>query len=86
MDLNEAWFRATDSGKKLEIWHKILKNHADNVYVIGLVNETKQPIVINKNLRNIPNEGVYNWHPGAYFGLYRPATFWFAADSAGKND
>ena len=86
MDLNEAWFRATDSGKKLEIWHKILKNHADNVYVIGLVNETKQPIVINKNLRNIPNEGFYNWHPGAYFGIYRPATFWFAADIAGKND
>ena len=23
------------------------------------------------------SEGIYNWDPGAYFGIYRPDTFWF---------
>lgn len=76
VELNEAWFRGTDRGKKSKIWHEILKIHSDNVFVIGLINATKQPIVISNKLRNIPAEGVYNWHPGAYFGIYRPATFW----------
>jgi peptide/nickel transport system substrate-binding protein len=26
---------------------------------------------------NVPREGFYNWDPGAFFGIYRPETFWF---------
>jgi peptide/nickel transport system substrate-binding protein len=77
IELNEAWTAETNLVAKAKIWHRILKLHADNVFVIGLVNATMQPIVISNKLRNIPAEGVYNWHPGAYFGIYRPATFWF---------
>ena len=29
-------------------------------------------------LRNVPERGIYNFDPGAYFGMYRPDTFWFA--------
>jgi peptide/nickel transport system substrate-binding protein len=36
-----------------------------------------QPVVVANNLRNVPEEGVYNWEPGAYFGVYNPDTFWF---------
>jgi peptide/nickel transport system substrate-binding protein len=25
----------------------------------------------------VPQEGFYNWDPGAFFGIYRPDTFWF---------
>jgi peptide/nickel transport system substrate-binding protein len=25
----------------------------------------------------VPEEAVYNWEPGAHFGVYRPDTFWF---------
>ena len=28
-------------------------------------------------VRNVPEQGVYNWDPGAHFGLYMPDTFWF---------
>jgi peptide/nickel transport system substrate-binding protein len=24
----------------------------------------------------VPKEGIYNWDPGAHFGIYRPDTFW----------
>ena len=34
-------------------------------------------MVVNSSLKNIPNEGIYNWDPGAHFGIYRPDTFWF---------
>jgi peptide/nickel transport system substrate-binding protein len=26
---------------------------------------------------NVPEKGFYNWDPGAFFGVYRPDTFWF---------
>ena len=38
-----------------------------------------QPVVVSGVLRNVPAEGLYNWDPGAYFGMYRPDTFWFDA-------
>jgi peptide/nickel transport system substrate-binding protein len=34
--------------------------------------------VAARRLRNIPERGIYNWDPGAFFGLYRPDMFWFA--------
>jgi len=33
---------------------------------------------VRRNLRNLPEEGLYNWEPGAFFGLYHPDSFWFA--------
>ncbi len=32
--------------------------------------------------RNVPERGVYNFEPGAFFGMYRPDTFWFAEPEA----
>ncbi len=82
--LNEAWFGATNLAQRLEAWHGILKIHAEQVFSIGLISGTRQPVVINDRLRNVPVEGVYNWEPGAQLGIYQPATFWFApADAAG---
>jgi hypothetical protein len=25
----------------------------------------------------VPDEGMYNWDPGAQFGIYKPDGFWF---------
>jgi peptide/nickel transport system substrate-binding protein len=36
-----------------------------------------QPIAVANALRNVPTEGIYNWDPGAQFGIYRPERFWF---------
>ena len=48
------------------------------VVTIGLVGEVPQPVTVSPRLRNIPQRDYYNWEPGAYFGIYRPDTFWFA--------
>ncbi|MDP6344142.1 MAG: ABC transporter substrate-binding protein, partial [Alphaproteobacteria bacterium] len=60
------------------IWHRMLEIHADQVFTIGLVSGVRQPVVVAKRLRNVPDEGLYNWDPGAFFGIYRPDTFWFS--------
>jgi peptide/nickel transport system substrate-binding protein len=36
-----------------------------------------QPVVVNRHLRNVPQEGVFSWEPGAQFGMYKPDGFWF---------
>ena len=35
--------------------------------------------VVNRTLRNVPPKALYNWDPGAYFGIHRPDTFWLDA-------
>ena len=78
LDLMSAWNNASGLSEQEEIWHRILKIHAEQVFSIGIINRTLQPVVVNNRLRNVPAEGFHNWNPGAYFGVYRPDTFWFA--------
>ena len=76
--LNTDWRQFADPERKAKIWHEMLKIHADQVFTIGLVNKVPQPVVVSDRLRNVPVEGIYNWEPGAHFGIHRPDTFWFA--------
>ena len=82
--LNTAWYAAATRAEREAIWHKMLKIHAEQVFTIGIISGVPQPIVVSNRLRNVPVEGVYNWDPGAHFGIYRPETFWFAADGADR--
>jgi peptide/nickel transport system substrate-binding protein len=81
MDLMTEWRTAKDTAARADAWHKILSIHADNVFTIGLINGTLQPVVVRSTLRNVPDEGIFSWDPGAHFGIYRPDTFWFAQKS-----
>ena len=45
-----------------------------------MVRAARQPMVVNARLRNLPEEAVYLYDPGAYFGRYRMDTLWFADD------
>lgn len=75
--LNKAWVEAASDDLREKIWHQILEINSDQVYSIGIAAGVPQPIVVNNALRNVPKAGVYNWDPGAHFGIYRPDTFWF---------
>ena len=63
-------------------WQRILEIHAQQQYTIGLIADVRQPVVVSNTLRNIPVDGLYNYNPGAYFGIYRPETFWFEQEEA----
>ncbi|MBM3517280.1 MAG: ABC transporter substrate-binding protein [Alphaproteobacteria bacterium] len=80
LQLQQAWLDAQTAEERADIWHRILAIHAEQTFTIGIVAAVMQPIVVNRRLMNVPEEGVYNWDPGAQFGMYRPDTFWFASE------
>lgn len=77
LELYEAWRVSKSSKERAEIWHEMLRIHADQVFTIGTVSGARQPIVFARNLVNVPEEGVWAFDPGGYFGRYMPDTFWF---------
>jgi peptide/nickel transport system substrate-binding protein len=77
LDLNRAWRDAGSAEARAAIWHRMLAIRADQVFSIGTVNGVPQPVVATTALKNVPEKGIYNWDPGAYFGIYKPDSFWF---------
>jgi peptide/nickel transport system substrate-binding protein len=80
--LTEAWRRAPTEEDRTHIWHEMLHIYTDQVFTIGIVAGVLQPVVVNEHMHNVPAKGIYNWDPGAQFGIYRPDQFWF--DQPGK--
>lgn len=79
LKLHAAWRDADTLDEKRKIWRQMLEINADQVYSIGTVADVKQPVVVSDRLHNVPTEGVYNFDPGAFFGIYRPDTFWLSS-------
>lgn len=77
LDLYGQWRTAASSAERGKIWTRMLQIHAEEVYTIGIVSGVLQPVVVHKRLKNVPVAGIYNWDPGAHFGVYRPDTFYF---------
>ncbi len=75
LSLYDEWRGSQSVAGRTEIWHRMLKIWTDQVYTIGLVAGVLQPVVVDLELHNVPVQGVYNWDPGAHFGIYRPDTF-----------
>ncbi|PHQ68945.1 MAG: peptide ABC transporter substrate-binding protein [Sneathiella sp.] len=76
-ELYANWLAATEDAEKEEIWKEMLDIHADQQFTIGVVGGILQPIVVKNHLRNVPEEAIFNWNPGAQFGVYNPDLFWF---------
>ncbi|MFI4948191.1 MAG: ABC transporter substrate-binding protein [Alphaproteobacteria bacterium] len=76
-ELYKSWLGAASDDEHARAWHEMLRIWADQVYSIGLVAGVQQPVVVSARLRNVPTDGMYNWDPGAHFGVYKPDGFWF---------
>ena len=75
--LYEGWRASSSHDERERIWHQMLEIHAEQQFVIGVVCAVPQPVVRRNTLMNVPENAFYNWDPGAFFGIYRPDTFWF---------
>jgi len=63
-DLYNAWMTATttsDKNELLALGKKMLQLQADNMWLIGTVGLAPSPIIVRKNLRNMPETGHYTW-------------------------
>jgi peptide/nickel transport system substrate-binding protein len=75
--LYRDWAASGSAEERAKIWARMLELHAEQQFVIGVVAGVPQPVVARGTLMNVPAKGFYNWDPGAFFGIYRPETFWF---------
>ncbi len=77
MALYREWQASDDDAEREVIWLRMLQIHAEQQFIIGVVSAVLQPIVVSNRLRNVPEQGVYSWDPGAQIGIYHPDQFWF---------
>jgi peptide/nickel transport system substrate-binding protein len=84
VELHKMWKQATNTPDRRKIWHEMLEINAEQVYTIGLISGVLQPVVVRRTLHNVPEKGIYNWDPGAHFGMYEPDSFWFADETASR--
>ena len=76
--LYEQWRGATEPARQREIWKEMLGIYTDQVFTIGIVSGSLQPVVVSNRLKNVPDEGVWSFQPTSYFGHYLPDTFYLA--------
>jgi peptide/nickel transport system substrate-binding protein len=84
LGLFDTWRGAPTTEARREIWHQILEIYGEQVFSIGIIAAVPQPVVAHEDLRNLPDEAIFNWEPGAQFGIHRPDTFWFDDGLAGR--
>ncbi len=76
VDLFNQWRQSRSTEERTEIWTQMLEIHADQVFTIGTVNATMQPIVAANWLRNLPTDALFSYDPSSFLGVYMPDTFW----------
>ncbi|MBL4751204.1 MAG: ABC transporter substrate-binding protein [Amylibacter sp.] len=82
LDLSLEWDRATNDQTRSDIWREMLKIHADEVYGISILAEAPQPVVVSNRLRNVPENAIWAWEPGAHFGIHRMDEFYIDESAA----
>jgi peptide/nickel transport system substrate-binding protein len=75
--LHREWQESASAAERTRIWQDMLELHVEQQFVIGVIAGVPQPVVVRQKLANVPDKGFYNWDPGAFFGIYRPDTFFF---------
>ena len=77
MDLSYDWSHTNDPQERSAIWREMLDIHAQNQFAIGILSEAPQPVVVSKELRNVPERANWAWDPGAHFGIHRIDEFYY---------
>jgi len=77
VELYERWLVSGDPEEKARVWAEMLDINAEEIFTIGIVGGTLQPIVVKNGLRGVPTKGIYSWEPGSHFGIYNPDTFYW---------
>lgn len=82
--LRNQWLASSSTEERRVVWKKMLSIHAEQLYSIGIISGTLQPVVVSQRLRNVPATAIYAYEPGGYFGLTMPDSYWFDQSAAGQ--
>ncbi len=75
------WRRSIEFKERTEVWLAMLALYTDQVFSIGIVNATLQPVLSTARMRNMPDTALWGFDPTCYFGVYMPDTFWLSGDT-----
>ncbi|MHC1551684.1 ABC transporter substrate-binding protein [Phyllobacterium sp. K27] len=78
--LQKSWRKSRSMDERTAIWHQMLSIFTSQVFSIGLINGTLQPVVHTNKLQNLPEQGLYGFDPTCYLGIYMPDTFWLETE------
>lgn len=78
LDAYERWRSTSDEAVMRQAWEEMLKNHSENLWIIGTVSGELQPVVRSNRLRNVPEKAEFAWEPTALFGVTRVDEYYFA--------
>ncbi len=76
VELVHSWRKSRSRDEREAIWHEMLQINADQVFSIGTVNGAPQPVLRARDLRNVPESGLFGYRPTSMLGVYNPDTFW----------
>jgi peptide/nickel transport system substrate-binding protein len=79
-DLLDQWGKTADMPGRSAIWAKMLEIYTQQVFSIGIVNGTHQPVLRSAKLRNVPDAGLFGFDPTCYLGVYMPDAFWYGEE------
>ena len=75
------WQGSARAFDRAEVWRQMLALWGEQVFTIGTVNQTLQPVVARSDMKNMPTKALYGFAPTAYLGVYMPDTFWLANET-----
>ncbi|UVC06977.1 ABC transporter substrate-binding protein [Rhizobium sp. TH2] len=81
IELLGRWKQTTDAAERTAIWSKMLDIYSEQVFSIGIVNASRQPVLRSARLQNVPEEGLFGFDPTCYLGVYMPDSFWLGVES-----
>jgi peptide/nickel transport system substrate-binding protein len=76
VELLNKWRSSATLEERTAVWHEMLALYTDQVFSIGIVNATLQPVVSARKIKNMPETGLFGFDPTSYLGIYMPDTFW----------
>ena len=71
----EQYTTTVDLAERDRLIDNVLRTHAENAFVIGVIGDVMKPVLVNKNLVNVPTEGAHGYdairfqpnHPEQFF-------------------
>lgn len=79
--LLDQWKKTTDHAARTGVWTRMLDLYSEQVFSIGIVNASRQPMLRSAYLKNVPDVGLYGFDPTCYLGVYMPDTFWLEREA-----
>ena len=75
-ELAEQWLLTGDEDESNGIRDEMREIHAQELYQIGTIGGLPWPIVVKKEMRNVPQDGICTFGKGGYLGWAEPCQWW----------